>query len=112
MIVRIRFATGTRIGRKPTERRSIASGIGALLTPAAVATAILGFWRLAADLKWAGDFFIESGFFSHWQVWLIAAAMLQLAAYRLRRFGAASLLRKSQPPVDEFAPQHPRTRAL
>jgi hypothetical protein len=54
-----------------------------------LAAAILGAWRLAADLNWTGDFVIGSGFFSHWQVWLVAAALLQTASRLLYRYGTA-----------------------
>lgn len=40
-------------------------------------------WRLGADLKWTGDFFIPDGMFSRWQVWLALAVATQAAAHRL-----------------------------
>jgi hypothetical protein len=89
MRVRIRFGRGTRIARKPRKNRRVALAVGSLLTPAAVGASILGLWRIAADLKWAGDFAIPSGFFSHWQVWLAAAALLQLCSRVLSRYGVS-----------------------
>jgi hypothetical protein len=47
----------------------------------------LGSWRIAADFQWANHFAIASGVFSHWQVWLGAAAFLQFCAYALNRYG-------------------------
>ncbi|MBI1787234.1 MAG: hypothetical protein HYR60_06740, partial [Acidobacteria bacterium] len=47
----------------------------------------LGFWRLAADLSWTGEFGISSGLFSHWQVWLTAAGLLQWGSWALTRYG-------------------------
>jgi hypothetical protein len=61
--------------------------VAALLTPAAVVAASLGLWRIAADLNWAKDFAIPSGVFSHWQIWLGAAAALQFCSHILNRYG-------------------------
>jgi hypothetical protein len=61
--------------------------LSALLTPAAVMASVLGLWRLASDLKLAGAFAIPSGVFSHWQVWMGCAAMLQYFAWTLNRYG-------------------------
>jgi len=55
----------------------------ALLTPAAVTALVLGLWRVSADLGWTENFIIANGFFSHWQVWIALAGVLQLAAASL-----------------------------
>jgi hypothetical protein len=86
MIVRIRFGRGTRVGIKPRKRRRFAAGVAGLLTPAAVLAAALGAWGITADLKWTGSFAIPAGFFSHWQVWMGAAIVLQVCAYLLDRY--------------------------
>lgn len=86
MLVRIRFSHGPRVGKKPRHRRRLAIGLAALLTPAAALAAVLGLWRLAADLDWTGSFAISSGFFSHWQVWLGTAVLLQFCAHVLNRY--------------------------
>jgi len=52
----------------------------ALLSPAAVVALVLGLWRVSADLGWTGEFLISAGFFSHWQVWIALAAVLQISA--------------------------------
>jgi hypothetical protein len=57
------------------------------LTPAAVLFSALGAWRIAADLHWANRFAIPSGLFSHWQVWLGGAALLQVCSRALNRYG-------------------------
>jgi hypothetical protein len=49
----------------------------------------MAFWRIAADLRWTGDFFISSGLLSHWQIWLAAAAILLGVATLLNRLGNA-----------------------
>ena len=67
--------------------RRLALAASALLTPAALMASVLAFWRIAADLKWASGFAIPTGLFSHWQVWLGAAAALQLCAHILNRYG-------------------------
>ena len=52
----------------------------ALLSPAAVLALVLGLWRVSADLGWTEAFLIANGFFSHWQVWIALAIVLQVAA--------------------------------
>jgi hypothetical protein len=49
--------------------------------------AILGVWRICADIGLTGAFAISTGLFSHWQVWLGIAALLQLLALALTRYG-------------------------
>jgi hypothetical protein len=87
MVVRIRFGTGSRLGEKRNGNRHLAIAAGALLTPAAVVASVLAVWRIAADLNVANSFAIPSGLFSHWQVWLGAAAGLQLCSRVLNRYG-------------------------
>jgi hypothetical protein len=64
--------------------------VAAMLTPAAAIAAALGLWRIGADLRWANSFVIPSGIFSHWQVWLGAAAAMQLCSRLLNRYGKGS----------------------
>ena len=87
MVVRIRFARGPRVSRKRRKNQRLASAVAALLTPASVMALALGMWRIAADLNWTSSFYIESGPLSHWQVWLGAAALLQLCSHYLNRYG-------------------------
>ena len=86
MIVRIRFGSGARVVARPRVRGRFALGVAGLLTPAAVLASVLALWRIAADMNWTGSFAISAGFFSHWQVWLGAAAILQLCAHLLNRY--------------------------
>jgi hypothetical protein len=86
MRVRIRFARRPRTATRRGRNQQIALVVAALLTPAAVIAAALGLWRLAADLNWANTFAIPSGLFSHWQVWLGAAAALQFCSHLLNRY--------------------------
>jgi hypothetical protein len=65
----------------------MALAVAALLTPAATVAAALALWRIGADLNWANSFAIPSGIFSHWQVWLGAAAALQFCSHLLNRYG-------------------------
>src|SRR5579863_10731467 len=87
MIVRIRLQYGPRVSRKARKNRHLALALATLLTPAALTFLALGMWRLAADIQLAGQFAITEGFFSHWQVWLILATVVQLAAMILNRYG-------------------------
>ncbi len=87
MVVRIRFGRGPVVQRKEGKNRHAALAAGALLTPAAVMSSVLGIWGLAAELRLANAFAIATGFFSHWQVWLVTAAALQLVSWMLNRYG-------------------------
>ena len=87
MLVRIRLGRGPTVERRHGKNRQVALALGTLLTPLAAMALALGMWRLAADLKWAGEFAIPTGLFSHWQVWIGAAIALQLGAWLLNRYG-------------------------
>jgi len=89
MLVRIQFGKGAKLERAGRKNRRVAAGFAALLTPAAVMAAVLGCWRLASDLKLAGDFAISSGLFSHWQVWFASAALLVACSRMLNHYGRA-----------------------
>src|SRR5436190_11971734 len=90
MVVRIRFAKGPALGsRRTNSNRKFALAAGALLTPAAVIASALGAWRIAADLNFTNSFAIPSGLFSHWQVWVGAAVVLQVCSRVLNRYGHA-----------------------
>jgi hypothetical protein len=56
-----------------------------LLTLVAISCASLGLWRVGSDLDWAGDFVIQDGFLSHWQVWIGCAVGVQYTSWRLAR---------------------------
>lgn len=87
MIVRIRFGKGPQVRRKRRKNQHVALALAALLTPAAVMACVLAFWRITADFKATGQFPIDSGFFSHWQVWFACAALIELCVIVLDRYG-------------------------
>jgi hypothetical protein len=87
MVVRIRFRKGPKLGQKRQKNRRAAVALAALLTPAALLALLLALWRIAADLNWTNRFAIASGLFSHWQVWMGFAVLLQLCARLLNRYG-------------------------
>jgi cation transport ATPase len=84
MLVRIRWKKRSQSDRR--RLRNLALALASLLTPSALIAFTIAFWRISADLRWTGDFFISTGIFSHWQVWLITAAVLLLIARVLDRF--------------------------
>jgi hypothetical protein len=86
MVLRIRFGAGQKAGKKPRRQSQLVLAAASLLTPAAALMALLGLWRIAADLNLAGGFAITAGLFSHWQFWLAAAALLQYCARVLNRY--------------------------
>jgi hypothetical protein len=87
MVVRIRFANGPKLGQKRQMDRRAAQLAAALLSPAALVAFLLAWWRIAADLSWTNSFAIPTGLFSHWQVWMAAAVLLQLCSRMLNRYG-------------------------
>jgi hypothetical protein len=88
MVVRIRFGKGPTLGSRRAERgKRTALAAAALLSPAALVASVLALWRIAADLRFTNSFAIPTGLFSHWQVWLAAAIVLQLCSRMLNRYG-------------------------
>ena len=88
--------------------------MASLLVPVAVMASVLGVWRLAADLKMAGDFAIPTGLFSHWQVWIGLGVILHTASIVLNRHGRGgdlelprvleALPARREQPAGEFEP--------
>jgi ABC-type nitrate/sulfonate/bicarbonate transport system permease component len=87
MVIRIRFGAGPKVAKGRRKNRRAAQVLAAALTPLAAMALALGCWRIAADLGWTSSFVIPSGLFSHWQVWLGAAAVTQLCSRILNRYG-------------------------
>jgi hypothetical protein len=102
MLVKIRFVAGRKASHKNRKKQRVALELAALMTPAAVMALVLAVWRLAADLKLTGEFPITAGVLSHWQVWLAAAALIQLGAIALIRYGKAeAVFRKTVETSDQ-----------
>jgi hypothetical protein len=89
MVLRIRFGKGPTVDRKRRKNQQVALAFASLLTAAALMTAVLGIWRVAADLRLATNFAIPDGLFSHWQVWMVSAGLLQTCSHLLNRYGRA-----------------------
>jgi len=90
MLVKIRLASGPRVNQRGRKNQHNALALASLLTPAALMADALALWRLAADLNIARQFPIAEGLYSHWQVWVSAAAVLHLGAVLLNRYGKAT----------------------
>lgn len=86
MIVRIHFRPGPSVRRMGAKNQRLAMGFATLLVPAILAAWVLALWRLAADLGKAEEFAIETGIWSHWQVWLAIAIALHVAEAWLKRY--------------------------
>lgn len=87
MVVRIRLSFGKRRTSEEPVHRQAALVTSSLMTPVALMAFALGGWRIAADLKWTGDFAISEGLFSHWQVWIALGIAIQFCAFLLQRHG-------------------------
>jgi hypothetical protein len=85
MVVRVRW-TQPVVGELTFRSRKLALLIAALLTPSALIAFTLAFWIIASQMRWTGDFFVRSGFLSHWQVWLCTAAVLLLLSRLLDHY--------------------------
>jgi len=89
-----RMAAKVGLGRDramtPEERNGrIAMQSASLLTLVAIGCGSLGLWRVGTDLEWAGDFVIQDGLLSHWQVWVGAAIGMQYTSWWLIRYAGA-----------------------
>jgi hypothetical protein len=87
MAVKLAANINPAIKRMEIASQEAAPVIGYLMTPISLIGYVLAIWRLMADLKWLGNFFIEDGLFSHWQVWLALAIGVQMLASYLSRSG-------------------------
>lgn len=109
MVVRIRFGRGPRVERRKGKNSKVAWLAAGLLTLGSVNCLILGLWRLGVDFGWTGDFpFPASSFLSHWQVWLLAALLIEWGAWRLNRYGKP----KTTAPVEMPAAAEPGTKRM
>ena len=99
MVVRIRFRHGPRIGRRTGKNSKIAWIAASLLTLGSVSCLTLGVWRLGVDFGWAAEFpFPEDSFLSHWHIWLTSSLLIQVAAWKLNRYGRP---RQAQPALQQ-----------
>jgi hypothetical protein len=87
MLVRVRLKHGPIVQKRRGKNRKIAAALSAFLTPAALMCSILALWKIGSDLDLTGEFAIAEGIFSRWQLWLAAAAGLQVSAWVLNRYG-------------------------
>ena len=90
MIVRIRLQRGPSVRRSGRKNQHVSLAVATLLSPFTLAACVLGLWRLAADLGVAGQFAIQDGLFSHWQVWIGIGGLVQLLSMALNRYGNAT----------------------
>ncbi len=86
MVVRVKLGQGGTVSRKRGKNRHLALAAAALLAPVSLMAYVLGVWRLASDMGFAGAFGL-TGILSHWQVWIVAAVALHASATVLNRYG-------------------------
>lgn len=67
-----------------------------LLTLVAISCGSLGLWRMGTDLEWTGDFVIQQGFLSHWQVWIGLATGMQYTSWWLGRYAGIVRTREAE----------------
>jgi hypothetical protein len=97
MIVRIRLRKSSPEARQVPEKvtvEELAHGAAMLLVPVYLSAWAMTAWRLGADMRIMGPFFVTEGVFSHWQVWFTLAIAIQAAAKSLRN-RKSSMLRRS-----------------
>lgn len=81
---RVQIGTAIAASRVAAVSQDAAGFIGVLLDPVALLAFVFGLWRLGVDLGWTGDFVIEQGLFSHWQVWIGLAVGLKASQSLLK----------------------------
>ena len=86
MVVRVRFGRGPVVARRKGKNSRIALLGAGSLTLVSICLGTLGVWRLCRDIGLAGDFIFESGFLSHWQVWIAGAALSWYSCWRLSQY--------------------------
>jgi hypothetical protein len=84
--VRVRLYSVRRGG--DLDSREVVSRLRLWLDSGSLAALLVGLWRLAFELKFTERFAIPDGLFSHWQVWVGLALLLQLLARTLGRLVA------------------------
>ena len=87
--MKVRILLGSGVRRQSTIRKNtrVALAFAALLRPASLMAFALGLWRVASDMRIAGEFPIQEGMFSHWQVWIAAGLATEACAFILNRYG-------------------------
>jgi hypothetical protein len=90
MRVRIRLGKGPSVKQRYGTNGRVALALSSLLTPASLMAAVLGLWRLGADLNLTGGFAISTGPFAYWQTWMLTAAGLRFCSSLLTRYAAKS----------------------
>lgn len=78
---------GRRVRRAPGKNRHVALAVSALMTPVTLIMLVMALWRIGADINMASEFPIAEGAWSHWQMWMAAAAISHLATVLLNRYG-------------------------
>jgi hypothetical protein len=78
MVVRIRIT-------RPPPVSEVAPALAGILSLISVSCFALAAWKILFDVGWAGPFFVSSGLFSHWQIWLAGTVGAQLLSFRLSR---------------------------
>lgn len=84
MVVRIRW-NKYRMQEAP-RLQNAALALASLLAPLALLAFAIGIWNLAVTLQWTHNFFISAGLFSHWESWILTAALMILFAWLLNKF--------------------------
>ncbi len=88
MVVRIRWSKRREI--VPAQYENAALAAASLLTPFALLAFTMAFWVVASEMRWTGEFFLSQGLFSHWQVWIAAAAVLWFLSRLLHHYARGS----------------------
>ena len=95
MVTKILFGLDRMMALEEKNGR-IAMLSASLLTLVAISCASLGLWRLGTDLDRAGEFVIQDGLLSHWQVWIGAAVGVQYTSRRLTHHAGIARWREAQ----------------
>lgn len=85
MVVRVRIAWGSTPRQRGARHGVLVSAFVQGLNLCSAMAVLAAAWRLGNDLNWTTRLAISQGFFSHWQIWMASAILLQLVATILQR---------------------------
>lgn len=83
--MRVAIRIQPQLGWRRSVSHDLTTGLDLSLRAAAALSAVLGLWRLGADMGWTSEFFIPAGLLSHWQVWFAVAIGMKAASTGLNR---------------------------
>lgn len=80
MFIKWQGATAIAVPRRSEGLGQALLALQFLLSQAALVSLVFGLWRLGVDLNITGQFILDQGLLSHWQVWFALSALFYAAS--------------------------------